>query len=123
MEAQVNGPQGQPYRNVSAKIATLERRAEMLTSKIEGQNGSPKALNYDRSELAALESAIYALRRVRVAQGDADDPVAVLAELIEGVEGGDVAEISKAMKRGRDLLTSWTTSIDSEVLASENATR
>ncbi len=107
-------------KRVAAKIGTLERRAEHLSNQIQANNGSGQSLGYARAELGALESAVEALRFHRVAQGEMDDPVAALAELVEAVEASDPVDGAAALGRARDVLQAWTKTVDQEVLAERN---
>lgn len=76
---------GLPHiKNVSAKIGVLERRVEYLEVQIEATDAyRGTAADFMRAERAALKAALDALRVHRAIVEDLDEPLLVLAQLVE----------------------------------------
>lgn len=83
---------------VSAKIATLERRAEWLETRI-ARGTDERARSFDEAEHSALEAAIKALKYHRAALEPETDPVLILQELVDSL---DEAEFIHLPDRLRD---------------------
>lgn len=110
-------------RNVSARIAALERRAEYLENRLQGgQTRSETAANFERAELAGVRAGIRALRWHRSEVEGLDDVVAALEELMTAIDlrskacgetpsngGCEAADrrYREAMARARRVLQEW----------------
>ena len=71
------------FSNLGGKITALERRAEHLARKLEGQRGSTASLDFDGAEASALEAAIEVLRWFHSARDGETTPVVnALAKLL-----------------------------------------
>lgn len=72
---------------VSAKIATLERRAEWLEKRLSDPRND-RTRSFDEAEHSALEAAIKALNYHRAALDPETDPVLALSELVDSIDEG-----------------------------------
>lgn len=98
-------------KRMGAKVAALERRADYLEVQIAERNGSEASLRFDRAELAAIESAILALRWHQSEADQIPDVVVALSDLIDAVEAEHLptlgGRIECAMLNAREALACW----------------
>lgn len=96
---------------MGAKVAALERRADYLEAQIAERNGSEASLRFDRAELAAIESAIFALRWHQVQADQIPDVLGALASLVDAVEAEHLPKLGErtegAMLHARNALACW----------------
>ena len=102
---------GPSIERLNARIATLERRLDHLYERINDERRSESQKSWDRSEAAALEAALRALRFHRAAADEHTDPVAALAALVEAAEDaidagylGETLDLEAALGRAQIAL-------------------
>lgn len=73
-------------RRLNAKIGILERRVEHLRGRIDDPSRRDSSKDFDRSECAALEAAVQALRYHSLSLDPATNPALVLQELVDSLD-------------------------------------
>jgi hypothetical protein len=98
-------------RRLNARIATLERRAEHLEGRIRQPERREASLAFDKSELAAIEAGLEALRLHRAMLEPETSPVLILDELVTAYDAADgILDVvldprfGDALKRARKTL-------------------
>jgi hypothetical protein len=104
-------------RRLNSRIATLERRAEYLESRVKEARASEAALSFDRAELAAIEAAIAALRLYGAMLDAEVNPVLILDEIVQAFDAGDGERMAEAVARARLALVTLEPLVDQERVA------
>lgn len=93
--------------SVGRKIRFLERRRDNLLGRIQNARGTEQSLNFDRSEVDALNGALDALRYHWAIVSRMDTPLTSLRELSEAVKAGNRPAIAEALVKADDILADF----------------
>lgn len=101
-------PREPGVNGLGKKIRFLERRRDNLVDRVTNKQGTDASLNFDRSEIAALETALDALRYHWATISRLDTPLTILQELVEAVEAGDRVETAESVARAKEVLADYS---------------